>query len=94
MVLLQDRDTFARVLRDFTRIRFEFARKNLEECGLAGTVCADDTVAVASLEGKVHFFEEDAATILETDIGYIKHGAKDSKLWGGFVGACLRNRLK
>ena len=87
VVLLQNGDTFARVLRDFTRVRFEFARKNLEECGFAGTVCADDTVAVASLEGKVYFLEEDAATILETDIGYIKHGAKDSKLWGWFVGA-------
>ena len=86
VVLLQDGDTFARVLRDFTRVRFEFARKNLEECGLAGTVCADDTVAVASLEGKVHFLEEDAATILETDIRNIKHGAKDSKLWVGIVG--------
>ena len=69
-----------------TRVRFEFARKNLEECGLAGTVCADDTVAVASLERKVHFLEEDAATILETDIRNIKHGAKDSKLWGRIVG--------
>ena len=86
VVLLKDGDTFARVLRDFTRVRFEFARKNLEECGFAGTVCADNTVAVASLEGKIHFLEENAATILKTDIRNIKHGAKDSKLWGWIVG--------
>ena len=91
VVLLQNGDTFARVLRDFTRVRFEFARKNFEECGFAGTVCADDTVAVASLKGKVHFFEEDAATILETDIGYIKHGAKDSKKWGWIVGGLVES---
>jgi len=86
VVLLEDGDTFARVLRDFTRVRFEFARKNLEECGFAGTVCADNTVAIAALEGKVHFLEENAATILKTDIRNIKHGAKDSKLWGWIVG--------
>ena len=87
MVLLEDCDTFARVLRDFTRVRFEFARKNLEECGLAGTICADNTVAIAALEGEVYFLEEDAATILKTDIRNIKHGAKDSKNWGRILGA-------
>jgi hypothetical protein len=68
VVLLEDGDAFARILADLAGVGFEFARKDLEEGRLAGAVRADDSVAVATLEGEVHFLEEDAATVLKTDI--------------------------
>ena len=73
VVLLQDGDAFARVLGDFTGVGFEFARKDFQEGGLSGAVRTDDSVAVAALEGEVHLFEEDAATVLKTDIRDVEH---------------------
>ena len=61
-------DAFARILGDLAGVGLEFARKDLEEGRLAGAVRADDSVAVAALEREVHFLEENAATVLKTDI--------------------------
>ena len=52
--------------------------KDLQERGLSGTVCADNSIAITLAEREVDIFEKHAASILQTNIRNIEHGAKDS----------------
>ena len=78
VILLQNRKTFVRIVGNVTRIRFQFSGKDLQERGLSGTVCADNPVAITLAEREVDIFEKHAASILQTNIRNIEHGAKDS----------------
>ena len=73
-----NRKTFVRVMGDVSRVRFEFSGKDLQERGLSGTVCADNSIAITLAEREVDIFEKHAASILQTNIRNIEHGAKDS----------------
>ena len=78
VILLQNRKTFVRVMGDVSRVRFEFSGKDLQERGLSGTVCTDNSIAITLAEREVDIFEKHAASILQTNIRNIEHGAKDS----------------
>ena len=82
MVLLEDGDAFACIVCDISRIRFQFSRKDFQERGFSGTVCADNSVAVSLAEREVDFLEKHAASVLQTDVRNIEHGDKDSKNQG------------
>ena len=68
VVLLQDSEALARCNLDRAARRLNVACQQFEEGGLAGTVRADDAVAVARRELEVDVLVEDALAKLEADI--------------------------
>lgn len=57
MVLLKDRETFARRDVNFARGGFHFAGQNFQERGFTRSVRSDQTVAVAGREFDIYIFE-------------------------------------
>lgn len=68
VILLQDSEALARRDLDCAACRLNVACQQFEEGGLAGTVRADDAVAVARRELEVDVLVEDALAKLEADI--------------------------
>jgi len=56
----------------------KFSRENLEERGLARSVCPDDAVTVTGGEFEVDVLEKGFIAEGETEVGYCNHIAQDS----------------
>ena len=68
-------DTHAEIFRNghFTGSRFQLTAENFQKCGFSGTVCTDNTVAVAGVELQVYIFEQRIAAELQTNIRNSNH---------------------
>ena len=73
MVLLKDAESLAGSDDDVTTGGFDYTRENLKEGRLAGTICTDESVAVALCELDVNVLEEGSFTKSKRDVSSLNH---------------------
>ena len=73
LILLQDRHPCAGFEKDIAGRRFQFAGKNFQKGGFAGTVRADHAVAVAGGELQIDLLKQNAAAELHAEVGNRNH---------------------
>ena len=73
LVLLQDGHAQARLDGDRALRGVQLAREQLQECGLARTVCADHTIAIAGGKLQIDMLEQERSAILQRKIADRNH---------------------